>query len=77
MSKLTGERLPIESFVLRNIAEGGIIADEQGSIINTNPASDRIYGYDRGEIAGRDVSILFPDFDSDENGLLHQILPEL
>ena len=77
MIKLAAQRLPIESSVLENMAEGVIVADEQGSIIYTNPAFDRMYGYPAGKLNGRDVSILFPVFDTEENGFLCRIRPEL
>jgi len=77
MIELATQRLPIESFVLENMSEGVIVIDEQGSIIFTNPAFDRMYGYPAGELNGRDVSILFPTLGTEENGFLSRIRPEL
>ena len=77
MIKMVTHQLPIESFVLENMAEGVIVADEQGSIIYTNPAFDRMYGYPAGELNGSDVSTLYPTVDTEENGFLRQIRTEL
>ena len=55
MIKLATQRLPIESFVLENMAEGVIATDEEGNIIYANSAPDGIYGYAAEELNGRNV----------------------
>jgi PAS domain S-box-containing protein len=44
--------------VLEHMTEGVSITDESGFIIYTNPAEDRIFGYERGELIGQNVTVL-------------------
>jgi PAS domain S-box-containing protein len=43
--------------VLDHMAEGVSISDEQGYILYTNPAEDRMFGYGRGELIGQHLSV--------------------
>jgi len=43
--------------VLESMTEGVSVTNEDGIIIYTNPAEDRIFGYERGELIGKHVSI--------------------
>jgi PAS domain S-box-containing protein len=40
--------------------EGIIISDKNGTIVRANPASERIFGYDAGELTGRVIEDLVP-----------------
>lgn len=44
--------------VLEDMAEGVNVADEEGLIVYTNPAFDRMFGYQPGELTGQPLSIL-------------------
>ncbi len=46
--------------VIENTAEGIIAIDEKGSIETFNPAAERIFGFEAGEVLGKSVSILLP-----------------
>jgi PAS domain S-box-containing protein len=47
--------------VLDNAVEGIVTIDQRGSIESVNPAARRIFGYDAGEMLGRNVKMLAPD----------------
>ncbi|HEU4470791.1 MAG TPA: PAS domain S-box protein [Flavisolibacter sp.] len=48
--------LQLQSLVLEQMDEGVSISNEEGIILMTNPAEDRIFGYERGELIGKHVS---------------------
>ncbi|HYB99975.1 MAG TPA: PAS domain S-box protein [Candidatus Limnocylindrales bacterium] len=43
--------------VLESMAEGVSVTDESGIIVYTNPAEDRMFGYEHGEFIGKHVSV--------------------
>jgi PAS domain S-box-containing protein len=49
--------LRIQACVLESMTEGVSITDEDGYILYTNPAEDRMFGYERGELAGQHVTV--------------------
>jgi PAS domain S-box-containing protein len=51
------QNLKLHARVLDSMVEGVSLCDESGTIIYTNPAEDRIFGYDRGELIGQHVSV--------------------
>jgi PAS domain S-box-containing protein len=51
------ELLRMKSRVLASMSEGVSVADEEGTILYTNPAEDLIFGYEPGELVGRHVSV--------------------
>lgn len=48
--------LQLQSRVLEAMTEGVSLSDAAGVIVYTNPAEDRMFGYERGELVGRHVS---------------------
>jgi PAS domain S-box-containing protein len=62
----TTERLQMESRnrmlaqAMRTAMDGIVLTDPQAVIIETNPAFDRMFGYERGELIGRHVNGLYP-----------------
>src|ERR1051326_180944 len=40
--------------------EGILVADDKGNIIKTNPATEKMFGYGRGELLGKKVEVLVP-----------------
>ncbi len=47
------EALRTQTLVLESMAEGVMVTDQRGIITFTNPAFDAMFGYARGELAGR------------------------
>src|SRR5690606_9015091 len=54
---LLQENLLMHSQVLECMAEGVSVSDENGIIIYTNSTEDRMFGYRRGELIGKHVTI--------------------
>ncbi|GAB4091513.1 PAS domain-containing sensor histidine kinase [Flaviaesturariibacter terrae] len=46
--------------LFENATEGIFLTNRQGEIILMNPAAERIFGYDRGELVGKPVETLLP-----------------
>lgn len=53
--------------IFETVLEGIITIDEQGIIQDMNRVSERIFGYDRTELIGRNVSMLMPSPDADKH----------
>ncbi len=51
------EVLRMQGLILESMTEGVSVSDEKGFIVYTNPAEDRMFGYDPGELVGQHVSI--------------------
>jgi PAS domain S-box-containing protein len=60
------EFLRLQAQVIQSMAEGVSVTDESGIILYTNPAEDRMFGYEPGELIGHSVKVQngYPD---DEN----------
>lgn len=55
-----GEGLRPLNAVLDNVADAIVTIDDTGIIESANPATERIFGYPREDLIGRNVSILMP-----------------
>jgi PAS domain S-box-containing protein len=62
----TEQSLLLQSRVLDSMIEGVNVADDAGVIFYTNPAEDRMFGYDRGQLVGKRVTVL-NDYPPEEN----------
>jgi two-component system, LuxR family, sensor kinase FixL len=52
-----------------------VIIDDQGLVERMNPAAEKLFGYNRAEIAGRNVNMLMPDrYHQHHNGFLERYL---
>lgn len=51
------DSLRMQARVLENMSEGVSVADEKGIILYTNPAENRMFGYEPGELVGQHVSV--------------------
>lgn len=47
--------------VLHNMSEGVCLTDERGTIIFTNPGEERMLNYERGELIGKNIALLFAE----------------
>ena len=47
--------------VLESASEAIILIDAGGGIIAVNPAAERMFGYDRGDLLGRPLEVLLPE----------------
>ena len=56
--KRAEETLRLQARVLESMVEGVAAFDHQRRIIITNPAFDRMFGYERSELIGRDATVL-------------------
>ena len=52
------EKLQLQARVIETMTESVIVVDELGRILAANPATDRMFGYERGELIGRPVWVL-------------------
>jgi PAS domain S-box-containing protein len=51
------QSLQLQSTVLEQMDEGVSISDDKGYILFTNDAEDRMFGYEKGELIGKHVSV--------------------
>ena len=56
--RLAEDALKMPAQVLESMSEGVNLTDEHGIILYTNPAEDRMFGYARGELIGKHVTVL-------------------
>jgi len=71
------EALKMQSRVLESMAEGVTLSDEDGFMLYTNPALDERFGYDRGELIGKHVTVLNIDPPEQNAQLVSGIMEEL
>lgn len=69
----------LDSTLLRAMVKGaadGILAiDEQGLVLMMNPSAERLFGYKRAEVIGRNVTLLMPEpYRSAHDGYVHRYL---
>lgn len=55
--KAVERQLQLQSQVLNSMLEGVSVTDSEGHIVYTNPAEDRIFGYEPGELIGQHVTV--------------------
>ena len=47
--------------IVRSAADAIVTADELGNIVTWNPAAERLFGYDEGDVVGKPLTTLVPD----------------
>ncbi|HEX2091900.1 MAG TPA: PAS domain S-box protein, partial [Longimicrobiaceae bacterium] len=65
-SRNADEALRMQARVLESMSEGVSVSDEDGFILYTNPAEDRMFGYAPGELVGQHVTVQ-NDYPPEEN----------
>ncbi len=73
----TREVLQTQAAILDNMAEGVVVTDEQGLIVQMNPAAERIWGYERGDLIGQPASVFDAQPEPEATALLHEVLATL
>jgi PAS domain S-box-containing protein len=69
------ELLKLQAQILENLAEGVVVSDKDGRIILTNPAIDRLFGYPRGALIGKPLTLL-TNYSEEENRRLVEAVRE-
>ncbi|MDH5514468.1 MAG: PAS domain S-box protein [Gammaproteobacteria bacterium] len=63
------------STILDTAVDGFVTIDSHGIIDTINPAGARLFGYEAGELVGRNVSCLMPEpYSTEHDGYLHRYL---
>ena len=75
--KRVAETLQTQARVLESMAEGVVMAGEDGRIEFTNPAFSAIFGYRPGELIGQGVSVLNDGTAEESNILANSIMERL
>ncbi len=75
--KRAEEVLKTQARVLESMAEGVNLSDEHGMIFFTNPAFEAMFGYERGELIGKHVSILNSHPQEENNRIISEIIKQL
>jgi PAS domain S-box-containing protein len=75
--KRAADELLLQARILQSMAEGVNLADATGMIKYTNPAEDDMFGYERGELIGKHVTVL-NEYPPEENSrIVGQVIDTL
>ena len=75
--KKAEEVLKMQGSVLKSMVEGVNVSDENGIILFTNPVFDAMFGYERGELIGKYVSILNAYSPEENNRIVAEVIEQL
>ncbi len=69
--------LQVQSLVLQRMDEGVSVSDENGFIILTNPAEDKMFGYEDGELIGKHVTVQNAYSPEENKKIVERVIDEL
>ncbi|MEO6407078.1 MAG: PAS domain S-box protein [Ferruginibacter sp.] len=75
--KIFLDSLQIQSLVLQHMEDGVSVSDENGFILMTNPAEDQMFGYEPGELIGKNVSVQNAYAPEENENIVGQVIAEL
>ncbi len=75
--KRTAERLRMHTQILDSMTEGVSVSNPEGSIIYTNPAEDRMFGYPSGGLIGSHITKKHQGSSEENNLLIREIQEHL
>jgi PAS domain S-box-containing protein len=75
--KQTQQTLQMQAAILENMAEGVVVTDAQGLIVQMNPAAERIWGYGRDEVLGKPASMFSALPELEAAAVLRKVLEAL
>ena len=75
--KRTREVLQTQAAILENMAEGVVVTDEKGVIVQMNPAGERIWGYGRNEVLGQPASLFSALPEPEATAVMREVLAAL
>ena len=73
----TRETLRMQAAIVENMAEGVVVTDEQGLIVQMNPAAERISGYARSDVLGKPATVFSALPEAEAVALMREALQEL
>jgi PAS domain S-box-containing protein len=75
--KRTAERLRMHTQILDSMTEGVSVSNPKGIIIYTNPAEDRMFGYQPGELIGKNILVKHRRSTEDKTTLMQEVQAQL
>jgi PAS domain S-box-containing protein len=75
--KQARETLQMQAAILESMAEGVVVTDAQGIIVQMNPAAEKIWGYQRNEVLGKSASIFSALPEAEAGAVLREVLQAL
>jgi len=75
--KRTEQALELQARVLECMVEGVNLCNEEGVVVYTNPAFDAMFGYDRGELMGKHITVINNKAPEDNEHLFRKIVDSL
>ena len=75
--KRTRELLQTQAAIVENMAEAVVVTDDKGLVVQMNPAGERIWGYERGEVLGQPASMFSALPEPEAATVLREVLDAL
>ncbi|MFN6946409.1 MAG: PAS domain S-box protein [Cytophagaceae bacterium] len=75
--KLVQEDLKLQAHVLESINEGVLLTEEDGTILYANPAEESMFGYEPGELIGKNKVIEYAYPPEEREKMVHALMEEV